>query len=361
MAVCPFRKWGRLKLGPWLYDLMPDKIYRYWMMVPSGLEEVALDELRERAPHSERIGIEPGGRFGQIFFTYERSPRHLVPMCSAVHLAGLVREMHRVTVGRPGLEYICSQVARIDLESIKSLARSLAGDIDTNSFTLSVTLQGRYRFGVSELINRVSVVLREKYALREGRGGQLLRFHLQVTGRRALLGLRLGAGGTPNECMIYCQVRLLAIQDNASVLWSRKDPGELEVLARHCKPDLLLGLLPRRGGGNRTSSSSSCKSLVANRGQLPLCAGYIDYAFTAAQGDLSAELSELARILRFGGVAVIQVDHFDRIMAILGEIDVPLAVLANLTIEERGRSYQLIILERLAEADPELLEIGWDL
>ena len=360
MVVCPFRKWGRLKSGLWLYDLMPDKIYRYWMMVPSGLEEVALDELRERAPHSERIGLEPGGRFGQIFFTYKRSPQHLVQMCSAVHLAGLVSEMHRVTVGRPGLEYICSRVARIDLESIKSLARSLAGDIDTNSFTLSVTLQGRYRFGASELINRVSVVLREKYALREGQGGQLLRFHLQLTGRRALLGLRLGVGGTPNECMIYCQARLLAIQSNASVLWSRNDPGELEVLVRYCKPGLLLGILPRKVGGSRTGSSS-LKSLVASRGLLPLCAGYIDYAFTVAQGDLGAELSELARILRFGGVAVIQVDHFDRIMAILREIDAPLAVLANLAIEERGRSYQLIILERLAETDPELLEIGWNL
>ena len=53
---------------------MADKIYRYWIAVPSGLEAVALDELREYAPEVQQVEVEPGGRMGQIFFTYKRRP-----------------------------------------------------------------------------------------------------------------------------------------------------------------------------------------------------------------------------------------------------------------------------------------------
>ena len=59
---------------------MADKIYRYWIAVPSGLEAVALDELREHAPEIEQVEVEPGGRVGQIFFTYKRSPRRLLQL-----------------------------------------------------------------------------------------------------------------------------------------------------------------------------------------------------------------------------------------------------------------------------------------
>ena len=56
------------------HGVMTDKIYRYWVAVPSGLEAVALDELHEHAPEVQQVDVEPGGRVGQIFFTYKRSP-----------------------------------------------------------------------------------------------------------------------------------------------------------------------------------------------------------------------------------------------------------------------------------------------
>ena len=135
------------------------KIYRYMLTVPSGLEEVALDELREVAVHLDRVNVEPGGRFGQIFFTYRRSPLQLLDLHSALHLAGLICEMHRVTVGQPGLKSICERVERIDLAAVQSLARAQPGEVDTGAFAFSVTLQGRYRFSNAEVRHAVREIL----------------------------------------------------------------------------------------------------------------------------------------------------------------------------------------------------------
>ena len=337
---------------------MADKIYRYWIMVPSGLEEVALDELRERVPHLQGIKVEPGGRLGQIFFTYKRSPMQLAGLHSAVQLAGLVGEVHRVTVGRPGLENICARVARFDLAAVKSLARTQAAEIDTGAFALSATLQGRYRFSTSELVRAVAGVLREKHGLREGQGSRLLRFHLQLTGRRALLGLRLGEGVPPNAAVVFCLARLLAIQPGATVLWARCDRRELAALAAVFAPDMLVGVASAR---TNTGSEKAPPSLVATRGQLPLKGSFFDYVLGYAAGDYATELAELARILRFGGVAIIQVVHSDRFINVIEAGDYPFVVLANLDFQEHGRQYGLLMLERLEEYDPGLIQVAWNI
>ena len=52
---------------------MADKIYRYWIAVPSGLEAVALDELREHVPEVQQVDVEPGDEVqeGQALCTIE--------------------------------------------------------------------------------------------------------------------------------------------------------------------------------------------------------------------------------------------------------------------------------------------------
>ena len=159
---------------------MTGKIYRYWLMVPSGREAVALDELREKVPQIQRVNVESGGRTGQIFFTFERSPRQLAGLETVMQLAGVVAEMHRVTVGRPGLDHLCERIGKVDFSAVINLARSGGDDVQVDRFALSATLQGRYRFGRADVIRAVSRVMREKHGLREGRGGNLLRLHLQL-------------------------------------------------------------------------------------------------------------------------------------------------------------------------------------
>ena len=320
---------------------MTDKIYRYWVAVPSGLEAVALDELHEHAPEVQQVNVEPGGRVGQIFFTYKRSPGRLLQLRSAMQVSGLIVEMHGVTVGRPGLEYICRRIARCDLTSAKSLAQVQSTDIDTRAFALSATLRGRYRFSAAELTAAVTAVLRDKHGLRPGKGPHLLRLHLQLTGRRALLGLRLGTGATPGATVAYCLARLVAVQPGACVLWARRDLGELAVLEEFA-PRLLVGIRAH---------------LIAALNHLPLVDERLDYAFSLAGENPAAELAELARVLCAGGIAVVQVADFDYFIALLEAGDYPLEVLADLEMHERGRAYRLVVLERLAEEEAGLLQI----
>ena len=320
---------------------MADKIYRYWIAVPSGLEAVALDELHEHAPEVQQVNVEPGGRVGQIFFTYKRSPGRLLQLRSSVQCAGLIVEMHGVTVGRPGLEYICRRIARCDLTPVKNLAQAQSTEIDTDAFALSATLRGRYRFSAAELTAAVAAVLRDKHGLRPGKGPHLLRLHLQLTGRRALLGLRLGTGAAPSAAVAYCLARLVAMQPGACVLWARRDLGELAVLEEFA-PRLLVGIRAH---------------LIAALDHLPFVGECLDYAFSLAGENPAAELAELARVLRAGGIAVVQVADFDYFIALLEAGDYPLEVLADLEMHERGRAYRLVVLERLEEEEAGLLQI----
>ena len=321
---------------------MADKIYRYWIAVPSGLEAVALDELREYAPEVQQVDVEPGGRVGQIFFTYKRSPGRLLQLRSAMQCAGLVVQMHGVTVGRPGLEYICKRIARCDLTPAKSLAQIQSAAIDTDAFVLSATLRGRYRFNAAELTAAVAAVLRDKHGLRPGKGPNLLRLHLQLTGRRALLGLRLREGIGPNAAVAYCLARLVAMQPGACVLWARRDLRELTALQEAFAPRLLVGIRAH---------------LIAALDHLPFVGEHLDYAFSLAGENPAAELAELARVLCAGGIALVQVEHFDRFISLLEAGDYPLEVLADLEMHERGRAYRLVVLERLEEEEAGLLQI----
>lgn len=319
-----------------------DKIYRYWLAVPSGLEAVALDELREHVPEVQQVAVEPGGRVGRIFFTYQRSPERLLRLRSAMQCAGLIRQLHGVTVGRPGLEYICKRVARCDLTPVKSLAQAQSTPVDPGAFALSATLQGRYRFSAAELTAAVAAVLRDEHGLRRGTGPHLLRFHVQLTGRRALLGLRLGPGVAPTAAAAYCLARLVAMQPGACVLWARRDLGELAALREAFAPRLLVGIRAH---------------LRAALDQLPFVGGRFDYALSLAGANPAAELAELARVLRAGGIAVVQVADFASFIAPLEAGAYPLEVLADLERPERGRVQRLVVLERLAEEEAGFLQI----
>ena len=168
---------------------------------------------------------------------------------------------------------------------------------------------------------------------------------MQLTGRRALLGLRLGTGAAPDAAVAYCLGRLVAMQPGACVLWARRDLGELAALQEAFAPRLL---------------ASIRANLIAALDHLPLVEARLDYAFSMAGENPVAELAELARVLRAGGIAVVQVsefDHFIHFITLLEAGDYPLAVLADLEMRERGRAYRLVVLERLAEVDLGLLQL----
>ena len=131
------------------------------------------------------------------------------------------------------------------------------------------------------------------------------------------------------------------MQPGACVLWARRDLGELAALEEFA-PSLLVGIRAH---------------LVAALDHLPFAGERLDYAFSLAGENPAAELAELARVLRAGGIAVVQVEHFDYFISFLEAGDYPLEVLADLEMHERGRAYRLVVLERLEEEETGLLQI----
>ena len=335
---------------------MSGKIYRYWLMVPSGLEEVALDELRERVPQIQGVNVEPGGRTGQIFFTFKRSPQQLAGLQAAMQLAGVVAQMHRVTVGQPGLDHLCDRIAKVDFAAVANLARSGGHDVQVDRFALSATLQGRYRFGQADVIRAVARVLREKHGMRQGQGGNMLRLHLQLNGRRGLLGIRLGPAIAPSAALAFCLFRLLGMQAGTHLLWSRRDWREMAALERHSTPRVLIGIDEKKPARREQRTLAA----VAKAGYYPLKNGCMDYALRHVGKDSHGEIAELARILRFGGVGLVQVSQAAPFLAAMDEGDYPFVVLAHLRMRERGRPYELLVLERLEEYDPDLIQVSWE-
>ena len=335
---------------------MSGKIYSYWLMVPSGLEEVALDELRERVPQIQGVNVEAGGRTGQIFFTFKRSPQQLAGLQAAMQLAGVVAQMHRVTVGQPGLDHLCDRIARVDFAAVANLARSWGHDVQVDRFALSATLQGRYRFGQADVIRAVARVMCEKHGMRQGQGDNILRLHLQLNGRRGLLGIRLGPAIAPSAALAFCLFRLLGMQAGTHLLWSRRDWREMAALERHSTPRVLIGIDERKPARREQRTLAA----VAKAGYYPLKNGCMDYALRHVGKDSHGEIAELARILRFGGVGLVQVSQAAPFLAAMDEGDYPFVVLAHLRMRERGRPYELLVLERLEAYDPDLIQVKWE-
>ena len=65
--------------------------------------------------------------------------------------------------------------------------------------------------------------------------------------------------------------------------------------------------------------------------------------------------------MRFGGVGLVQVSQAPPFLAAMDEGDYPFVVLAHLRMRERGRPYELLVLERLEEYDPDLIQVKWEL
>ena len=152
----------------------------------------------------------------------------------------------------------------------------------------------------------------------------------------------MGAGVVPSAASAYCLARLLAMRRGADVLWAHREPGAVDVLQDCFQPHVLV-TIPER--------------VAAALDRLPLVDACIEYALCASGKNIAAELAELARVLQVGGIAALQVAHWQPFIAALETGDYPLAVLADLALRERGRAKRLVVLERLAGEQPALLQI----
>ena len=166
-----------------------EKVHDFYVTTIGGMEDVVLRDLREQLKQITQVKVEKGRRIGRIFFRYKRSPQKLLELQSVENVFVLLADFGGVTVGQPGLLRIAKQVGKVDLIPAAVLHDILHGLKDQASFELSCTAGKGHRFSASELHHMVQAVLTMKYDLDPG--NEPYHLHLQVQGRRALLGLRL--------------------------------------------------------------------------------------------------------------------------------------------------------------------------
>jgi hypothetical protein len=353
---------------------MEFKLFRYYANTIGGLEDVVLNDLHAQLEELDQVRVEHGKRYGRIFFKYTRSPRRLLSLRSTENCFALLAEIHGITVGPPGLEYLCEKIKKLDMRPAIRLGQACKTSINGDSFQLNTTLQGGHRFTGAQLARSIQRVLVDQHGLKPGNGKDVLQFHLQVTGKRALFSLRLpgvkpidssverdGLGGS----LAYCLAYILGIQQQDTVVNATCGKDGLERIRHFCRPRLLVGchhdknhLVAAREIGKDQAKQ---ELLIASvQGDLPLADASVDCLLSSlsersgggVDGEWRRQLEEFARVLHPGGVVALLVARPREFVTVLQTAGGPFEIMAGLPIYLKARKYTIFLLERLAVVEP---------
>ncbi len=325
---------------------MKDKIYRYWATAIAGLEEVAYEQMREELGEVHFERLEKGRHHSRIYFSYKRSPRKLMALRSVDGVYALLAEMRSVTVGKPGLESIAQQLRALDMTGAQKLAQVLMPAVQEKTCRVNATVQGRHRFGASELVGLVHESLAQGQDFKASSNSEGLQLQMRVKGRSAVLGMRLvAADAVPGNAFAHCLGRILGLQNGDAVLWMRNDRAEIAELRQSFAAKLCVAW--QKKGLAKTSADLV---FVGSEEHMPIGDGACTHVLAQVRGAKdSAWIAELARILPCGGIAVVEVEHPEPFVAALRAL--PLEIAAALPLFARGRRQVLFVLERLPSED----------
>jgi hypothetical protein len=338
---------------------MNSKIHRFYATSIGGLEDVVLDDCQNRLIGLEKVRIERGGRVGRIFFQYERSPKQLVEIHSAVGVFALLAEVFGITVGKTSIERIKTKITALNIEPVQRLARACGAATDGSHYDLNVTLQGHHRFTTLELRRAVQEVLEGQHGLRGGEDG--LSFYLQVTGKRAIFGLRLSSRSM--ETALACSLTyLMGMQPQDRVVGLHCRGGESKVMEEAGFAQCFIALSEMR----IKEPEANNISVVGEVNHMPIIDAGMTYVMAYSRlgrTNLSwGELAEVARVIEPGGVVGLVVQAPRQWVAGLQEANLPFDIMAGVPINLKGRRCGLLLLERIEEFDAQidLLDIEWD-
>ena len=358
---------------------MEAKLFRYFVTTVGGLEDVVREDLQTHLQGLAQVQVEHGKRYGRIFFQYTRSPQRLLGLRSAENCFALLAEIHGITVGLPGLEFLKAKVKKLDLRPAIRLGQVCRPAIHGAGFQLNTTLQGGHRFSGAQLASSIQKILVDHHGLEPGNGRDVLQFHLQVMGKRALFSLRLPLLKTPDSSvekgalggsLVYCLAHILGIQERDVVVNATCGIDGLERIADFCRPRLMIGFQQSKiplvassaGRGELAVHESRIAGFLA---QLPLADASVDCLLSSlpassSPGFLERQIGEFVRILHPGGVAALVVQRAGEFMLLLERTGVPFEIIAGLPIYFKARKYTVFLLERLDLVEPsnELLQIG---
>ncbi len=325
-----------------------NKVFHFWAAVPTGYVEVAIDEMHEILTGVQIERLENGRVHTRVFFKYERSPLRLLELRSLHAVYAVLADMRGITVGTPGLERIVAHVAKVEMGAAQRLAQACDRGVVADAFHVQATVQGNHRFGPAQVVHAVQKALVRDCSLRAGASEKGLLLQIQVRGRSAVLGLRLrSAEGGSHRAIGYCLGRMVGLESGDRVLWLRKDGGEVAELTRSFGVAVYAGV----GSVWRPARTAEGHWFCWNGSDLPILEEECSHIMvTCARGSEEHVLAELARILPFGGVALVEVEGREMLAALLAD-RTALDVAAVLPVGSPGRQRYLYALERIDEQE----------
>jgi len=352
---------------------LPDveKVYDFYVTTAGGLEDVVLRELRQHLKQITRVRVKKGRRRGRIFFHYRRSPHRLLELHCVETVYALLADFGGVTVGQPGLLAIAKQIGKVDLIPAAVLHDILHGIKEEAHFHLSCTVGKGHRFSASELRYIVQTVLTMRYDLELGDESVPYQIQVQVQGRRALIGMQLSTqeqkkrsyreievNGDLPPAVAYCIGKLARIQKQQICLDVRCGGGTT-LIEQGTENDrnILVGIeaypeVVMAAAHNAHSGGVNLHLAVADPEAFCIQTGAADRLICnlmRRKGEppigLMSLFSEIARVLKKGGEAVVIAEGRDIMKQALGDIP-PLRLAKRQPLHLRGRHPDIYFLQK---------------
>ncbi|MGQ9631170.1 MAG: methyltransferase domain-containing protein [bacterium] len=345
----------------------------YYAEVVRGLEKVALSELEAKLDGLRNFSISPG----KLRFLYDGDPRFLAELRSPEKVYILIGKINGVDRSRKSLGKIYRWIVKADLNPALSVHRKLCGSGGKRvpTFKVEAHLAGRRNYRRVDLDISARNAISVKYPKwRWDPGKPNLEFRIDAVGEEAEFGLRLPAREDYKSAHIpaslpptvaYCMVAL-----------SRPEPEDV-FLDPMCGTGTILierALFGRYkkiiGGDIDPVAKDAAEANIGPRHQpremhlwdardLPLPDGSVDKVvcnppFGRRIGTHSENrelyprfLSEVARVLRAGGCAVILTSERDLMAELIEEYEDKLRCEDTIKIELLGVEAYIFVLNRV--------------
>jgi hypothetical protein len=347
---------------------MDGKIYRFFISTIQGMEEVAVDELKDVLPKLDQLHIEKGRRYGRVFFRYTRSPISISQLQAPTNIFGVLAEDTRISVGQPGLARLCECIDQTDLSAAKQLLKACGYTGSNESYQLNLTSKGNYRFSRQHLEKSVRMLLEKGWGLHPGQGNDGLHFHLELKGRRALWAIQLipsrgrhtiGRGGLGGP-LVYCIGRILGGIEPEDIVLSKGLSSNGLAQLNHWQPDGKV--INIEGKASQIKREKTVPYYPIQSGlELPVQPGCIDLIIGIwdEEKNKQALLDQWECVIRSGGMLAICTSNASGFLALFAAMASPFALFAQVKLNINGRAYWLLLVERLEnkENNDELLQI----
>ncbi len=334
------------------------KLYSYEVSCAGGLEDVLIDEIRERL--GKRIsGLrEERGEVGRLFFEYEGSPLRLLELECASGVSSVVAQMHDITVGPAGLERIRQRLAKLPLASMRRLAGATAGLDKPDGYQLRLYQRGAHRFTATDTESAVRQVLSDQ-GLSSSAGGLDLEFRLQKRRGQLKLALRhtspsgaIEEDGLP-PASVAAIVRILSLDASDDLLLIQGQVAAAQAASRVCGAQIVATARSRAGSGRRAAIVCGDDHLAIGPGTMTAAIVILGHDSDLIPGTARARLAEAVTSVAEEGVIAALVPRAEGFAARLPEWGLPVEVMGALPLYVRRQRWALFLLQRLS-----LLHLG---